>query len=146
MTKTRDAHKSWMMTFFPRALGFWLKQEALHLPLYSKDNLFLLLRFDNFCISDAVVRNCSVKKSCLSPTTLLKKRLWRSCFAVNFVKFLRILFVIEHQWLLLAFASIEISYSNTVYNISAAETWICLVSFFSGKWWSERLSHVFSSE
>ena len=94
-------------------------------------------------------RNCPelfCKKSCLGPTTLLKKRLWHSCFAANFVKFLRTLFVIEHQWLLLGFASIETSYSNTVYNISAAETWICFVSFYSGKWWSERLSHVFSSE
>ena len=39
MTNSRtDAHKSWMATCFPRAMGFWLKQEALHLPLYNKDN------------------------------------------------------------------------------------------------------------
>ena len=85
------------------------------------------------------------KKSCLRPATLLKKRFWLSCFAVNFVKFLKTLFSIEHQWLLLAFTPIEISYSNTVCNISAAETWIFLVSFYGGEWWSERLSRVFSS-
>ena len=38
----------------------------------------------------------------LSLQTLLKKRLWYSCFPVNFAKFLRTLFLTEHlQWLLL---------------------------------------------
>ena len=36
------------------------------------------------------------------------------------------------QWQLLAFAPVEISYSNTVCNKSAAEAWICLVSFYGG--------------
>ena len=34
----------------------------------------------------------------LRPTTLLKKRLWHSCFPVNFVKFLRTSFFTEHIW------------------------------------------------
>ena len=34
---------------------------------------------------------------------LLKKRLWRRCFPVNFVKFLRTLFCIEHLWWLLLY-------------------------------------------
>ena len=38
----------------------------------------------------------------LTPATLLKKRLWRRCFPVNFVKFLRTPFLTEHlRWLLL---------------------------------------------
>ena len=37
----------------------------------------------------------------LRPVTLLKKRLWHRCFPVNFVKFLRIPFFIEHLWWLL---------------------------------------------
>ena len=37
----------------------------------------------------------------VTPTTLLKKRLWHRCFAVNFVIFLRTLFFIEHLWWLL---------------------------------------------
>ena len=42
-------------------------------------------------------------------------------------------FFAEHlQWLLLAFAPIEIFYSNTVCNKSAAVAWICLVSFYGG--------------
>ena len=35
------------------------------------------------------------------PATLLKKRLWHRCFNVNFVKFLRTSFFIEHLWWLL---------------------------------------------
>ena len=37
----------------------------------------------------------------LRPTTLSKKRLWHRCFLVNFAKFLRAPFFIEHPWLLL---------------------------------------------
>ena len=35
------------------------------------------------------------------PATLLKRRLWHRCFAVNFAKFLRTPFVTEHLWWLL---------------------------------------------
>ena len=39
---------------------------------------------------------------CLRPATLLKNRPWHWCFPVNFTKFLRTLFYIEHLcWLLL---------------------------------------------
>ena len=34
----------------------------------------------------------------LSPATVLKKRLWYSCFPVNFMKFLRTPIFIEHLW------------------------------------------------
>ena len=37
----------------------------------------------------------------LRPTTLLKKRLWHWCFPVNFTKFLRTPFYLEHLWWLL---------------------------------------------
>ena len=41
----------------------------------------------------------------LRPTTLLKKRHWHRCFPVNFSKFLRTPFFIEHlRWLLLKLA------------------------------------------
>ena len=67
---------------------------------------------------EAFVRRCSVKKAflkisqhsqvntCVSlffdkvaglrPANLLRKRLWHRCFPMNFVKFLRTSFVIEH--------------------------------------------------
>ena len=35
------------------------------------------------------------------PATLFKKRLWQRCFPVNFAKFLRAPFFIEHLWWLL---------------------------------------------
>ena len=44
---------------------------------------------------------CAVKVQA-RPATLLKKRLWHSCFPVNFAKFLAIPFLTEHlRWLLL---------------------------------------------
>ena len=74
-------------------------------------------------LSEAAVQSCYVKKVFLeiSPssqenncartsfnkvtglrlTTLLRKRLWHKCFSVNFVKFLRTPFYIEHLWWLL---------------------------------------------
>ena len=42
----------------------------------------------------------------LKPATLFKKRLWRRCFPVNFAKFLRTPFLIEHLWWLF----LEIAY------------------------------------
>ena len=47
---------------------------------------------------------CSgVRLKFISPATaiLLKKRLWHRCFPVNFAKFLRTPFFIEHLWWLL---------------------------------------------
>ena len=41
------------------------------------------------------------KVASLRPATLLKKRLWHRCFPVNFTKFLRTQFCIEHPWWLL---------------------------------------------
>ena len=43
------------------------------------------------------------------PATLLKKRLWHWCFSVNFAKFLRTPFLIEHLWWLLLLIAISIS-------------------------------------
>ena len=37
-----------------------------------------------------------VQKKGVAPTTLFKKRLWHRCFPVNFVKFLRTPFFIDH--------------------------------------------------
>ena len=46
----------------------------------------------------------SNKDTGLKPATLLKKRLWHSCFPVNFVKFRRTPFFTEHpRWLFLMF-------------------------------------------
>ena len=43
------------------------------------------------------------KVAALRPATLLKKRLWHSCFPVNFAKFLRTFFTEHFRWLLLEF-------------------------------------------
>ena len=39
-----------------------------------------------------------IKLQASQPATLLKKRLWHRCFPVNFAKFLRTTFFIEHLW------------------------------------------------
>ena len=69
-------------------------------------------RPDVFC-EKGVVKNFAKftgKHLCLSlffnkvagaASNLLQKRLWHRCFPVNFVKFLRTLFLIEHLWWLL---------------------------------------------
>ena len=49
----------------------------------------------------------------LRPGTLLKKRLWHRCFPVNFAKFLRTSFFIEHlRWLLLNKQNAESSFQT----------------------------------
>ena len=73
--------------------------------------------------AEAVVGRCFIKKVFLEisqnlhlckslffnkvagprPATLLKKTLWQRCFPVNFVKFLRAPFCIEHLWWLLLY-------------------------------------------
>ena len=78
-----------------------------------------------FAALEAVVRRCSVRKmfleilqnskeiTCarvsylikLRPATLLRKRLWHRCFPLNFAKFLRTPFIIEHLWWLLLLLS-----------------------------------------
>ena len=69
---------------------------------------------------EALVQRCSVKKvfleisqnlqnlrqslffdkvASLMPATLLRERLWHRCFPVNYAKFLRAPFFIEHVWM-----------------------------------------------
>ena len=79
--------------------------------------------------SEAVVKSCSVKKAFLeilqnslenacARVSFLKKRLWHRCFPVNFAKFLRTSFLIEHlRWLLLTFQS-----ESTLYNFRTSSS------------------------
>ena len=48
-----------------------------------------------------VIKNFTGKHLCLRPATLSKKRLWRRCFPVNFVEFLRTPFLQNLRRLLL---------------------------------------------
>ena len=65
------------------------------------------LKKRSFVEAEAVTRSCCVKKVFLKilqnsqlntsrPATLLKKRLWQSCFLVSFVNFFRTPFLTEH--------------------------------------------------
>ena len=91
--------------------------------------------------------SCSVKKvflklsQNLQENTHVRVSFWKklqawglvfSCESCEILK--NTFFFTEHlQRLLLAFARIEIPYSNTECNKSAAEAWICLVSFYGAK-------------
>ena len=95
-----------------------------HVPLeVNKPRTFFDYLLEPIKYAEAVVQRCSVKKLFqeilqISQETncawvyfliellgwglqLLKKRRWRRCFPVNFVKFLRTLFFIKHLWWLL---------------------------------------------
>ena len=54
------------------------------------------------------------KVTALRHATLLKKRLWHRCLTVNFVKFLRTSFFIEHLWWLLLLLKDD-GEKNTIY-------------------------------
>ena len=49
-----------------------------------------------FCKKEVPRNFTKFTRNDLRPATLLKKRLWHSCFPVSFVKFLSIPFLIEH--------------------------------------------------
>ena len=66
--------------------------------LCKKDFLRNFTKFTGKHLCQSLFLN---KLAGLSPVTLLKKRLWHRCFPVNFVKFLRTPFYIEHLWWLL---------------------------------------------
>ena len=110
--------------------------KAMHPALYNKYNLHLSLRYWNARISQAVVRSCSVSEVFLKILQNSQVFPLAQEFPVNFATFWRTPFFAEHlKWLLLAFAPIEIFYSHTVCNKSAAEAW--MLTFFL--WWSKRL-------
>ena len=102
-------------------------------PIYSVQLIFLKLKVQYlycFCNYRSSHRWCSVKKSVLrnftkftgkhlcqslffnkvaGPATLLKNSLWHKCFRVNFVKFLRTLFLQNNSGRLLLQLLREIS-------------------------------------
>ena len=73
--------------------------------IFSWDNMAFLCAISLLPEKKALFFSILQKQSSrgvLWPATLLKKRLWRRCFPVNFLKFLRALFLTEHlRWLLL---------------------------------------------
>ena len=63
----------------------------------------------------------------MRPATLLKKRLWHSCFPVNFTKFLRTPFLTEHLWWLLLERACAMLFRWLKFNLN-------LVRNFKPKW------------
>ena len=70
------------------------------------------------------------------PATLLKKRLWHRCLPVNFVKFLRTLFLTEHLWWLLLYVPIwarSVSYLKRAVLVKFEQVSEAVVHKFSSK-------------
>ena len=96
-------------TFFSRAVDCTFYKSTI------KSNCVLLVlchlrirssRLDVFCKKDILRNLAKSQENTCARVSFLKKRLWHRCFPVNFVKFLRTLFLTEHlRWLLLAFQS-----------------------------------------
>ena len=63
-----------------------------------QSQLQLQKQSDNNIWSVGQLRLFFNKAAGLSAATLLKKRLWHRCFPVNFAKFIRTPFFIEHFW------------------------------------------------
>ena len=99
--------------FSNEAFMFDVKNSIIQMTSENND-----LEFDRFktALVEAIQRHAPMKKRYVrvnqarsshpevfcKPATLLKKRLWHRCFPVNFVKFLRTPFFMEHlRWLLL---------------------------------------------
>ena len=72
--------------------------------ILEKNPDYLILHFGTNELNSELPPERIAKINYLAPTfRLLKKRLWRRCFPVSFVKFLRTPFLTEHlQWLLLS--------------------------------------------
>ena len=85
-----------------------------YLPIQIFFEIFQICRSSR---PEVFCKRCSAG---LRPTTLLKKRLWHRCFPVNFVKFRRAPFFIEHLWWrLLNLRSKVMSNTNLVF-----DTWL----------------------
>ena len=104
----------------PKRGGFSaFRSKLIFLKKWSQNHIFTHCRSNRrevFCKKGAL-RNLAKftgKHPCQSlSATLLKKRLWHRCFPVDFAKFLRTLFLIEHlQWLLLTLDFLKIVFSS----------------------------------
>ena len=68
----------------------------------------------------------------LRPATLLKKRLWHSCFPVNFVKFQKTTFLQNtFVWLLLWMNTVSIRKQNSTYSVDVSEVMIIVIYGFT---------------
>ena len=77
------------------------------------------------------------------PATLSKKKLWHRCFPVNFVKFLRTLFLTEHLWWLLLYVPIwarSVSYLKRAVLVKFEQVSEAVVHKFSSKKFFLKLS------
>ena len=113
MTNSRaDAHKSWMARFFPHALGI------ASTSLQQRQSIFLasFLQYRDFTSSppELFSKNGVLKK--FAKFTGVCSGTDVSCEFCEIFFHKTLFFTKHHQWLLLAFVPIAISYFNNVCN------------------------------
>ena len=82
-------------------------------------------------------QRCFIKKGPLKnfakyksqAATLLNKKLWRSCFPVNFAKLLRTSFLRNTEWLLLNILNLSILESELLNSIIILKSWTNFIKF-----------------
>ena len=87
-----------LVKFFPQSLRRKFFNTEAVAQRSSVKKVFLEISQNsqkNICARDSFLIKL---QACIRPITLLKKRLWHSYFPVNFLKFLRTPFFIEHLW------------------------------------------------
>ena len=95
-------HLCWLDWSLRVKIGFWHATEAVSQKSSVKTVFLKSLQNSQ---ESTCARVSFLIKLQAAPATLLKKRLWHRCFSVNFERFLRIPFFIEHlRWLLLTLA------------------------------------------
>ena len=85
---------------------------------------------------------CQIHRKTPVPESLFLKRPWCRCFPVNFTKFLRTSFLIEHLWWLLLFIDGAIPLRNFKKNVPLLTRDFFSQSFQSCKFFHERVSCV----
>ena len=122
MTATRNSHKIRSQTNLQLLNG--IPNHMFYFPeQYGGTQKAIKVNQDN---AEGVIWRCSVKKvfleilqnsresTCARVSFLLKKRLCHKCFPVNFSKFVRTPFLMEHLWWLLRLLVIT-KYSQQVF-------------------------------
>ena len=107
--------------------------------------MYIYLLFDWFSGENCILFTFSLHKERSRPATLFKKRPWYTCFPVNFAKFLRTPFLMEHLWWLLLFIDGAIPLHNFEFqkkNVPLLTKDFFSQSFQSYQFFHERVSCV----
>ena len=115
LSQKKGLQKRGSFTAFPSKLFFKKNWSRNHIFTHCRSScweVFCKKLFLEIC-QNLQENTCGRVSFSIKLQALLKKRLWRRCFPVNFAKFLRITFLIEHlRWLFLTLEFLKIVFSS----------------------------------